>query len=78
MPCNVVALPDGGTAFVCSSGRRQRCACDRPSTRLCDWKVPSRRSGTCDKPLCDRCTHVPAPDKDLCPGHAKAWQERNR
>ena len=28
-----------------------------------------------DKPICDRCTHSPAPDKDLCPAHAKQWQE---
>jgi len=43
---------------------------------LCDWKVPGRRSGTCDVPICSRCTASPAPDKDLCPDHAAAWKAR--
>ena len=76
MPCNVVTLPNGGRAIVCSSRGRQRCACGEPSTQLCDWKIPGRRSGTCDKPLCRTCTHVPAPDKDLCPTHAAEWLAR--
>lgn len=76
MPCNVVPLPGGGRAIVCTSRSRQHCACGAVSTQLCDWKVPSKRSGTCDKPLCRRCTHVPAPDKDLCPAHAAEWKAR--
>lgn len=74
MPCEVTTLPNGGRAIVCGSRRRQLCACGRTATQLCDWKVPGRRSGTCDKPLCSRCTHVPAPDKDLCPAHAAEWK----
>lgn len=77
MPCETVTLPGGGRAIVCGSRRTPRCACGRPSTQLCDWKVPSRRSGTCDKPLCKQCTHVPAPNKDLCPAHAAEWLARN-
>lgn len=79
MICQHVTLPDGGTAIVCSGGKRQRCQCGRPATLLCDWKVPERRSGTCDQPICTTCTTSPAPDKDLCPTHAEAferWRER--
>lgn len=74
MICETVTLPDGGRAIVCMSGQRKRCACGRPATLACDWKVPTRRSGTCDAPICERCTTVPAPDKDLCPKHAEAFE----
>ncbi|MGN6270898.1 MAG: hypothetical protein ACTHM0_13520 [Sphingomonas sp.] len=75
MTCQHVTLPDGARAIVCSSHRRQICACGRRATLLCDWKVPTRRSGTCDAPICVDCTTSPAPDKDLCPKHAAAWRE---
>lgn len=77
MTCDHVILPGGGHAIVCSSGRRKRCRCGRRATLLCDWKVPTRKSGTCDADICDRCTTAPAPDKDLCPDHAAefaAWK----
>lgn len=76
MTCERVTLPGGGTAIVC--GKRQpfdRCPCGRIASLLCDWKVETvRKSGTCDKPLCERCTTRPAPDKDLCPAHAAAFE----
>lgn len=75
MICDRVTLPDGTAAIVCSAGRRKRCACGRVATLACDWKVPTRRSGTCDVPICARCTTSPAPDKDLCPEHAQAFEE---
>jgi hypothetical protein len=76
MPCERVSLPGGGFAIVCGTrSRRQRCACGQPSTQLCDWKVPERLSGTCDAPICARCSVSPAPDKDLCPAHAAAFRE---
>jgi hypothetical protein len=78
MPCTHVTLPGGESAIVCTSGRAQRCACGRRSTRLCDWKVAGKRSGTCDRPLCAACTHSPAPEKDLCPDHAAEWKARRR
>lgn len=75
--CSVVKMPGGGVAIVCSRGRRhKRCACGRTANRLCDWKVKGKRSGTCDEPLCERCTHSPASEKDLCPTHADAWKAR--
>lgn len=60
-----------GNAIVCTPTKR--CKCGRRATLECDWKVPTRASGTCDKPICKRCTFSPAADKDLCPAHAKAF-----
>jgi len=79
MACEFVQLENGARAIVCGSrsSRRDRCvACGRRATLECDWKVPSRRSGTCDAPLCASCTTSPAPGKDLCPDHAAEWQNR--
>lgn len=80
MPCHTVATP-GGAAIVCGVRGRQRCACGRPATLLCDWKVPTKKSGTCDAPICSRCATSPAQDKDLCEKHATAyaeWRARRR
>lgn len=75
MTCDVVTLPGGGRAIVCSGrGRtRARCACGRPAPLLCDWKMPET-GGTCDAPICKRCATSPARKKDLCPKHAKAFE----
>jgi hypothetical protein len=73
MACEHVTLPDGTAAIVCGSHRRKRCACGRPATLACDWKVPARRSGTCDAPICAGCTTSPAPGKDLCSEHARSY-----
>lgn len=77
MPCHHITV-DGVSAIVCTSGRTQKCRCGRKATRLCDWKVKGRKSGTCDKPLCARCSHSPAPEKDLCPQHAAEWKNHPR
>jgi len=81
MPCERVDAPHV-TAFICSRGRRARpCAyCGSASSRLCDFPVlrtvgrnPQRVKGTCDSPLCDRCTSKIAGDGDLCRAHAPLW-----
>ena len=72
MTCHHVPLP-GGAAIFCTPTRR--CKCGRRATLLCDWKVPTKRSGTCDRPICDHCTTKPAPDKDICRDHAPALAE---
>jgi len=75
MNCQTVILPGGGTAIVC--GPTRRCKCGRRGTLECDWKVPSKKSGTCDAPICSSCTTSPAPGKDLCAKHAaefEAWK----
>lgn len=76
--CSVVKMPGGGVAIVCTRSRRHtKCACGHAASRLCDWKVKGKRSGTCDVPLCKRCTHSPAAEKDLCPEHAAEWKTRS-
>lgn len=75
--CQRVQMPDGGWAIVCGGHSRKRCACGRRATLECDWKVPERKSGTCDAGICAGCTTSPAEGKDLCRKHAeafKAWQ----
>lgn len=76
MTCEHVTLPNGATAIVCFDTRR--CKCGRPAKLLCDWKVPAKKSGTCDAPVCDRCTTSPAPGKDLCLKHAVAFEDWKR
>ncbi len=78
MTCRTFPMDSGGTAIVCGLPSQKRCECGRASTLLCDWKVPKRKSGTCDRPICAHCSTSPAHGKDLCPAHAaefKAWQE---
>lgn len=79
MTCEHVQLPGGGTAIVCGTKpwprSKVRCSCGHPAKLLCDWKVSDSKTGTCDKPICARCTTSPAPDKDLCPEHAQAWTQ---
>lgn len=75
MTCTPFDVPGLGRGFICTRTRsKPKCACGRPADLLCDWKVPSRKSGTCDKPICSRCTTAPAPEKDLCPEHAEAFK----
>lgn len=78
MPCTPF---QHGTSrgFICTRSRKPtRCACGSglPADLLCDWKVPAKKSGTCDAKICAACTHVPATDKDLCPKHASEWKAR--
>lgn len=77
MVCRVIQT-EHGSAIVCGpKARQKRCACGAPATLLCDWKVVrNAKKGTCDVPICEACTHKPAPDKDLCPAHAAEWAER--
>ena len=74
MTCEHVRLANGTGMFVCGTKPRPKCvSCGHRADLECDWKVPGRKTGTCDKPICARCTTSPAPDKDLCPEHAQAW-----
>ena len=81
MTCEHVPVPGGGFAIVCGRfPRRQRCNCGAPATLFCDWilregeQPRSKKSKTCDAPLCANCTLSPAPEKDLCPEHARAFE----
>lgn len=81
MACEHVQVAGAGVAIVCGVKRR-KCKCGRRATLECDWKVPTKKSGTCDAPLCDRCTTHPEAngrtnfDKDLCAKHAAEWEAR--
>lgn len=73
MACEHVTLPGGQRAIVCGARRGKRCkVCGRTATLACDWKI---EGGTCDAPLCSRCTTSPTSGKDLCPAHAEAFEQ---
>lgn len=72
--CQRIQTPTGA-AIVCGGHARRRCKCGRDAILLCDWKVPGKKSGTCDAPVCTACTTSPAPDKDLCRAHAGTYRE---
>ncbi len=77
MPC--VPFKTGSGWGIACMGRSAlpRCACGGRTDRLCDWKVGTERDGsalTCDAPVCSSCSVKPAPEKDLCPTHAEAWE----
>lgn len=74
MPCTHVTLPGGISAIVRTSGPRLRCACGRSPTLQCDAPT-KRRSGTCDRHLCERCAVEVGPDRHLCPAHAAETAE---
>jgi hypothetical protein len=82
--CIHVKVPGYGVAIVRGNfPKPQKCSkCGAPATLACDWKIGKTTKGnktkilTCDMPLCEKCTYVPAEGKDLCPMHAKRWEER--
>lgn len=79
MVCQVVKFGDG-FAFVCGPKPRvKKCACGsgKPADLLCDWKTDdtASKTGTCDAAICADCSTRPAPEKDLCQRHARAWVE---
>lgn len=64
-------LPGGGVALVHTSRPTKACSiCEsRLAAYVCDFPTPSRKTRTCDKPLCDQCRVSPEPDIDYCPTH---------
>lgn len=68
MPCTPFTLPGGARGILCSRGPRPRCACGQPARLQCDAPT-KRRSGTCDKHLCESCAVEVGPDRHLCPAH---------
>lgn len=70
---------DGHEFIVCGGPKPKFCACGRREEFQCDWKVPGKKSGTCDRSLCAVHAQEVAPGKHLCPEHQKAyeaWQRR--
>ena len=79
MSCDSIDLGDGNFAIICGR-RHQYCACGRVAKLLCDWKVPGRKSGTCDQPICATHALQVATDRHLCPAHQRAfadWKKRH-
>lgn len=77
--CDHIQLGDGSVAII-FGGRRQKrfCSCGRNAPFLCDWKIPGKRSETCDRPICAIHGKQVGPEKHLCPEHQKAWDSWKR
>jgi hypothetical protein len=77
--CLHMKFPDGSSAIICGTRERRKfCACGRAADALCDWKMPEKKSGTCDKPICKQHALQVAPDCDLCPEHQRAFEAWKR
>ena len=76
MSCKHIHFPDGSSAIICGMRRAKHfCACGRAGELQCDWKVKTKRSGTCDRYICKSCALHVGPDKHLCPEHQQAYAE---
>jgi hypothetical protein len=78
--CETVKLPGGSTAVICGLRGVKFCGCGRQAVALCDWKMPNKRSGTCDAPICAAHTKEVGPGKHLCPEHQlqyDLWKKRH-
>ena len=67
---------NGSHVIICGARPKVKfCACGRECVALCDWKVGDRKSGTCDRPICELHRSHVAANKDLCPEHQKAFED---
>jgi hypothetical protein len=71
-------LADGTAMHINDGHRRKYCECGRPADFACDWRMPAKKSGTCDGPICKRCALQVAADKHLCRFHQKAYEQWKR
>jgi hypothetical protein len=81
MPCTPFRDENGKViAIVCTRGeRRRRCkvpGCNRWASKLCDFPVKRKQSGTCDMAICEYHATQVGDDLDHCPAHAKAHQQQ--
>lgn len=55
MTCDVIKYRDGSTFILCNRGtKNKRCEfCREPAKYQCDGESKTRRSGTCDKRMCE-------------------------
>lgn len=70
MPCHVIRMPDGGTAFIRTSRpRKRRCENCREAwaTLQCDYSTTG--ASTCDRHLCRSCAAHVGRDRDYCLHH---------
>jgi hypothetical protein len=68
MPC-VPFQHEGMRGIICGRGLKvTRCAyCPRPATLMCDWP---KRSGTCDRAMCEGCALEVDQDLHQCRAHS--------
>lgn len=82
MPCVTYRDTKGSALIMCSRSRRKNpmCTCGKPSTRQCDYPNPRKKSGTCDRNLCEGCAVQVATSLEVggytdsvdhCPTHAQ-------
>lgn len=69
MGCDHIKLPGGGSAIVCSRGRRtQSChiqGCRGTVVSLCDYPVERKgKKATCDAPMCSAHRHTVSKTED--------------
>jgi hypothetical protein len=78
--CESIKLANGTHVIACGDRRNHRfcVVCGREAVALCDWKIPSKESGTCDRPMCAKHSKEVARGKHLCPEHAQAWESWQR
>lgn len=83
--CEMRKMPDGTVMFITHSGGPRLVKCDycqNPHSKLCDWPVPGKKSGTCDRKLCYNHSKQPVPefgkeqDIDYCPEHYELYKSR--
>jgi hypothetical protein len=82
--CEHVVMPNGDRGLICGvrggGSPALHCFCGRAAEALCDWKVPAKKSGTCDSPICGLHSKQVARGKHLCPEHQRSfedWKRRN-
>ena len=67
--------------FIICGGRKSPpvyCECGRAAVALCDWKMPNKKSGTCDRPICASHAKQVGPGKHLCPEHQLRYDDWKR
>lgn len=73
MTCYIIRDEDGKAVGHLCGRLGQPCQCGCVSTKLCDF--PVGKGKTCDKRLCEHCSHEIGPDLDYCTAHHKQWRE---
>lgn len=76
----IARLDEAHSGIIICRGRHtvEFCMCGRQGDFLCDWKVPDRKSGTCDKPICSKHAKKVGPEKHLCPFHQLQYETWKR
>ena len=70
MPC-YIRTQNGHTVIACARTSHQKQAhcryCGRPAPLLCDYPLPG--GGTCDAPICHKCSVRVSSNTDYCTVH---------